>query len=58
MLSDMHAFDMCADNNLYDPSPLWSGGCILHVFQKEFQILICLTTEWFSGFSVYLVHFK
>ena len=40
-------FELRASNQLEGPSPLQSGGRSVHDFQKEFQILIHLTTEQF-----------
>lgn len=45
--ADSKLSELSADNKPNGPSPLQSGGCGVHVFQKQFQILIRLTTEHF-----------
>ena len=44
----MQDFELSTDKKLDGPSTLSSGGYRVHSFEKEFQILIHLTTEQFS----------
>jgi len=44
----MLAFELCAYNSPDGPFPLWSGGHNVHIFQKQFEMWTCQTTEHFS----------
>lgn len=43
--SELQAFELSSDNKLDRAASFYSGGSGVHVFQKEFQIWVPLTTK-------------
>ena len=56
MPSEMQAFELSAVNKPDGPSPVLSKEHGVHHFNKEFHILIGLSTEQFSTDNDLLVH--